>query len=80
MSMFWPKENPGYYRMSKRAKESIVGWVDAGWYEGSERVGEEGENKKEQQDGKGDEMEMEMEDSLGGEGPVFVNEANVWRD
>ena len=40
-SMFWPREHPGYYNMSLRAKELIVGWVDEGWYAGS-AGGEEG--------------------------------------
>lgn len=34
-SMFWPREHPGYYNMSERAKELIVGWVDEGWYASS---------------------------------------------
>ena len=36
MSMFYPRENPGYYGMSERAKELIAGWVDEGWYRSSE--------------------------------------------
>ncbi|KAA6408566.1 MAG: hypothetical protein FRX48_07648 [Lasallia pustulata] len=35
-SMFWPREHPGYYAMSERAKELIVSWVDEGWYASSE--------------------------------------------
>lgn len=42
MSMFFPRENRGYYSMSERAKELMVGWVEKEWYEGSEEVrGEE---------------------------------------
>ena len=38
MTMFHPRENPGYYGMGDRAKEVLVGWVDEAWYEGSEGV------------------------------------------
>ena len=38
MSMFFPRENRGYYSMSERAKELVVGWVEREWYEGSEGV------------------------------------------
>lgn len=32
MSMFIPKENPGYYTMGDRAKNLVTGWVErAGW-------------------------------------------------
>ena len=89
MGMFFPRDNPGYYTMSERAKGLIADWVDAGWYQGSEgvevvmqddgfvvdddtgRKGEEVEEEKEEED---------MEASLGGEAPVFVDEGNVWRD
>ncbi|MCJ1474767.1 hypothetical protein MMC13_003427 [Lambiella insularis] len=40
MSMFTPREYPGYYRLSERAKKLIVGWVDRAWYEGSEGTDE----------------------------------------
>lgn len=33
-SIFIPKDHRGYYGMSERAKELIVGWVERGWYEG----------------------------------------------
>lgn len=35
MAMFAPKENPGYYGLSERAKELVVKWVINGWH-GSE--------------------------------------------
>ena len=37
MSMFYPRENPGYYELCEIAKEKVVGWVDDGWYAGSEK-------------------------------------------
>ncbi|MCJ1381258.1 hypothetical protein MMC17_004367 [Xylographa soralifera] len=36
MSMFAPREYPGYYRLSERAKKLIVDWIDPAWYESSE--------------------------------------------
>ncbi|KAL8736047.1 MAG: hypothetical protein Q9166_000609 [cf. Caloplaca sp. 2 TL-2023] len=55
MSMFLPKENPGYYFMGERAKELVVGWVGrGGWDPDSPRQGENGEEM-----GFGFEMEME---------------------
>lgn len=42
MSMFFPRENLGYYSMGERAKELVVSWVEKEWYEGSEAV-EDGE-------------------------------------
>jgi hypothetical protein len=44
MSMFFPKDNPGYYAMSERAKEFIVSWVDKSWYGSSEGNGTEGKD------------------------------------
>lgn len=38
VSMFFPRENRGYYSMSERAKELVVGWVEKGWYEESEEI------------------------------------------
>ena len=31
MWMFTPKDNPGYYVLSERAKETIAEWVHNGW-------------------------------------------------
>ena len=36
MSMFTPKDNPGYYGLRERAKNLVVEWVDTVWYESSE--------------------------------------------
>jgi pimeloyl-ACP methyl ester carboxylesterase len=36
MSMFYPRDNPGFYSLSERAKEVVAGWVDRGWYKSSE--------------------------------------------
>ena len=36
MTMFYPRENPGFYSLGERAKEVVAGWVDRGWYQSSE--------------------------------------------
>ncbi|KAL5415740.1 hypothetical protein PMIN06_002261 [Paraphaeosphaeria minitans] len=36
MSIFDPKQNPGYYIMSEHAKEHIIDWATNGWYEDSD--------------------------------------------
>ena len=36
MSMFYPRDNPGFYSLGERAKEVLAGWIDRGWYESSE--------------------------------------------
>lgn len=36
MSMFEPRNNPGYYSMSEHAKEHVVEWASNAWYEESE--------------------------------------------
>jgi len=36
MSMFYPKDNPGFYSMATKARSLIEEWVDQGWYESSE--------------------------------------------
>ncbi|KAG6995570.1 hypothetical protein G7Y79_00044g080410 [Physcia stellaris] len=60
MTMFLPRENPGYYNLSLRAKKLIVEWVDQAWYESSEIP------KDKLQD-------VEMEGSLGGEDPIVLD-------
>ncbi|RMZ85650.1 hypothetical protein DV737_g639, partial [Chaetothyriales sp. CBS 132003] len=37
MSMFTPRENPGFYAMARKSKDLIAGWVDEGWYNTSEK-------------------------------------------
>lgn len=36
MSMFEPRNNPGYYTMSEHAKEKIIDWAVNDWYEESD--------------------------------------------
>jgi len=36
MSMFEPKNNPGYYIMSEHAKEHVIDWASNQWYEDSD--------------------------------------------
>lgn len=63
MSMFEPRNNPGYYSMSEQAKETIVEWAENDWYEESEGpmkgigLDEEGEMVE-----KPEEQEEEFED------------------
>ena len=78
MSMFFPRDNPGYYGMSERAKELIVSWVDMGWYGTSVADAEAGDDI-ELEDSEG--VESLGDESLGNEEPVFVgNESHdVWR-
>lgn len=69
MSMFFPRDNRGYYGMSDRAKDLIVTWVDDAWYAGSEPKG-----------GNGTALTVEAiegdvwgdEEALGGEEAVLV--------
>lgn len=35
VSMFFPKENPGFYILGETSKAAVVSWVDKGWYESS---------------------------------------------
>jgi pimeloyl-ACP methyl ester carboxylesterase len=36
MSMFYPRDNPGFYSLGERAKKVVTGWIDRGWYGSSE--------------------------------------------
>ncbi|KAL8668475.1 MAG: hypothetical protein Q9168_006893, partial [Polycauliona sp. 1 TL-2023] len=42
MSIFLPKENPGFYNMADRAKGLIVGWVEQGGWDPNDGDGDEG--------------------------------------
>lgn len=45
MSMFFPKENPGFYSLGEAAKEIIASWIDQGWYHSSHGSEDELKNK-----------------------------------
>ncbi|RVX74217.1 hypothetical protein B0A52_02049 [Exophiala mesophila] len=36
VSMFFPRDNPGFYALGDKAKEKLASWVDQGWYQSSE--------------------------------------------
>ena len=36
VTMFLPRDNPGFYSLNEEAKELITSWIDQGWYNGSE--------------------------------------------
>lgn len=36
VSMFLPRENPGFYALGEQAKERVTAWVDQGWYRASD--------------------------------------------
>jgi pimeloyl-ACP methyl ester carboxylesterase len=42
MSMFFPRDNPGFYGLGQTAKELVAQWVDQGWYDGSEERADQG--------------------------------------
>ncbi len=35
MSMFFPRDNPGFYALGEKAKECLTSWIDQGWYQAS---------------------------------------------
>jgi len=35
MSMFFPRDNPGFYALGESAKECLSSWIDQGWYRAS---------------------------------------------
>ena len=37
MNMFTPRDNPGFYSLGEKAKTTITGWIDQGWYASSEK-------------------------------------------
>ena len=36
MSFFFPKDNPGFYTLGQKARDTVVSWIDQGWYNSSE--------------------------------------------
>ncbi len=89
MSMFEPKDNPGYYTLSETAKEKIIEWTEhTYWYEESEgplvgEVGEEAEIVERQE--VDEEMQREA-DAKAAEEEEFVDlkrpaiEAAAWEE
>jgi hypothetical protein len=67
MTMFEPKNNPGYYSMSEHAKEHLIDWAVNEWYEESEGptkgVGVEYETEIVEKPDEG-EMETEKEEEF----------------
>jgi pimeloyl-ACP methyl ester carboxylesterase len=92
MSMFFPRDNPGFYALGQTAKELIsYSWVDQGWYEGSEErtdggpagatLGELGEDW-DQPDYEDDGVKAKMDEksfSMDGtfEHPVEINDDDI---
>ncbi|RMZ91880.1 hypothetical protein DV736_g861, partial [Chaetothyriales sp. CBS 134916] len=37
MSMFTPRDNPGFYALANKSRDLIAGWVDESWYNTSEK-------------------------------------------
>ncbi|KAL8725604.1 MAG: hypothetical protein Q9181_006350 [Wetmoreana brouardii] len=70
MSMFAPKENPGYYGMCERAKGLVVGWVErGGWDPSGGEEGIDGDKRDGGEEGVGDDDKGQgrgQEDTVGG--------------
>lgn len=47
ISMFFPKDNPGFYELGEQAREVIVSFIDREWYDSSDN---DGDDKKFEQD------------------------------
>ncbi|KAK5103872.1 hypothetical protein LTS08_003294 [Lithohypha guttulata] len=43
MSMFYPKDNPGFYTLGEASKEIIASWIDQSWYKSSSGKADEEE-------------------------------------
>jgi len=44
VSMFYPRDNPGFFSLGEHAKEFLAAWVDQGWYRASNGPTHLGEN------------------------------------
>lgn len=44
VSMFTPRDNPGYYALGQKAKELVSEWIDKEWYRTSEKKSQLGEH------------------------------------
>ena len=80
MSMFYPRENPGFYNLGLLARGLILEWVDGKWYEDSENradggaggkyhgeVGDDGWEKPDYDDDNVRRKEREKSAGVGGE-------------
>lgn len=41
VSMFFPRDNPGFYALGEKAKGKLASWVDQGWYQSSDGASHE---------------------------------------
>ncbi|KAL9598819.1 MAG: hypothetical protein Q9219_004238 [cf. Caloplaca sp. 3 TL-2023] len=94
MSMFLPRENPGYYAMGERAKGLVVGWVEGGGWNYLDRDDDRSEDEVIMGEGGGMEdvdvdeegvmdFGIEKEEGVlwGGDGrqAAFGGEENPWK-
>ncbi|GAM33383.1 hypothetical protein TCE0_004r00238 [Talaromyces pinophilus] len=66
ISMFGPKENPKYYMLAHEAADTIVRWIDQGWYASStsEQPEEEGVREPDEGDGGGGKGKDDKDDFI----------------
>ncbi|GAM89061.1 hypothetical protein ANO11243_070950 [Dothideomycetidae sp. 11243] len=65
-AMFTPRDHPGYYSMSDKARNLVVTWVDSAWYAGSQGDEEQEEQEEENDEGPDD---IEVVDIIGSSPP-----------